>query len=154
MNFLIALVIVLSISNGIILGLYLKNKPKYKRISNEETINIVNVDGEKFTLDVDDETLFKLVEKHCRENYKPKKLEGSNYFEALVPCECHECAQHPTREDCCNSLVEIDGKLLCRRYYNFDNLKKEGKLKNDKLTQEEVKIFTDAFMKWKNTISK
>ena len=74
MNFLIALVIVLSISNGIILGLYLKNKPKYKRISNEETINIVNVDGEKFTLDVDDETLFKLVEKHCKENYKPKKI--------------------------------------------------------------------------------
>ena len=78
-------------------------------------------------------------------------LENNPYLTVLVPCEFHNCPQHVTRADCCESCVEKDGKAYCKRLIHFDSMEERGMDRSGNevlLTKEECELFAKLYVDW------
>ena len=129
----------------ILMFLYcLKRKyPKTSYISEEEVIKLV-----------EDAMFWDLVVKVATDKestLKDETLNDTGYVVVLQPCKYNECPCFESREDCCNTGVEIDGNRYCKTLIDINKLcglpsVKEKPDVSKTLTEEESKLFAKEYM--------
>lgn len=128
----------------ILMFLYcLKHKrPKTSYISEEEVIKLV-----------EDAMFWDLVVKVAtdKESVCDEPLNDTGYVVVLQPCKYNECPCFESREDCCNTGVEIDGNRYCKTLIDINKLcglpsVKEKPDVSKMLTEEEGKLFAKEYM--------
>lgn len=80
-------------------------------------------------------------------------LTDIGYVTILQPCENNECPCHESREDCCNTGVEIDGKRYCKTLVDINKLcglpsVKEKPDVSKILTDEECKLLAKSIVEY------
>ena len=129
----------------ILFALLLRNneKPKAKDISYEEVVKLI----EDFQFW---ETVKEVAEgKGCDKI----PMTDSGYIAVLQPCEHRNCSCHESREDCCNTRVEIDGQDYCRVLININKLcglpeAKEVPDVRQLLTNEECELLANKLIEF------
>lgn len=128
-----------------IVKLYRLKHPKTDYISIEEVTKLV-----------EDAMFWDLVAK-VAENKKAtcenETLTDTGYVTILQPCENNECPCHESREDCCNTGVEIDGKRYCKTLIDINKLcglpsVKEKPDVSKILTDEECKLLAKSIVEY------
>ena len=128
----------------ILMFLYcLKHKrPKTSYISEEEVIKLV-----------EDAMFWDLVVKVAtdKKSVCDEPLNDTGYVVVLQPCKYNECPCFESREDCCNTGVEIDGNRYCKTLIDINKLcglpsVKEKPDVSKMLTDEECKLFAKEYM--------
>lgn len=81
------------------------------------------------------------------------ECKDTGYAYALMPCKFYECACSETREDCCNSKVDIGDKRYCKVLINLNRLCGLSDIgerpdTNIILTEEEAKILGDKIVEF------
>lgn len=82
-----------------------------------------------------------------------ENLNDIGYVTILQPCENNECPCHESREDCCNTGVEIDGKRYCKTLIDINKLcglpsVKEKPDVSKILTDEECKLLAKSIVEY------
>lgn len=122
----------------------LKHKrPKTSYISEEEVIKLV-----------EDAMFWDLVVKVATDKestLKDETLNDTGYAVVLQPCKYNKCPCFESREDCCNTGVEIDGNRYCKTLIDINKLcglpsVKEKPDVSKMLTEEECKLFAKEYM--------
>lgn len=125
--------------------MYRLKHPKTDYISIEEVTKLV-----------EDAMFWDLVAK-VAENKKAtcdnENLNDIGYVTILQPCENNECPCHESREDCCNTGVEIDGKRYCKVLVDINKLcglpsVKEKPDVSKILTDEECKLLAKSIVEY------
>lgn len=80
-------------------------------------------------------------------------LNDTGYVTILQPCENNNCPCHESREDCCNTGVEIDGKRYCKILVDINKLcglpsVKEKPDVSKLLTDEECKLLAKSIVEY------
>lgn len=125
--------------------LYRLNHPKSKKISIEEVTKLV-----------EDAMFWDLVAKIATDKKATCDNENLNdigYVTILQPCENNNCPCHESREDCCNTGVEIDGKRYCKILVDINKLcglpsVKEKPDVSKLLTDEECKLLAKSIVEY------
>ena len=109
------------------------------------------------TIAAAEDTMFwELVAKVAEDKMTTKNVEVLNdtgYVTILQPCECHNYSCHESREDCCNTGVDIDGKRYCKVLFDINKLcglpsVKERPDVTKMLTDEECKILANRIVEY------
>lgn len=128
-----------------VVKIYRIKHPKTKNISLEEVSKLV-----------EDAMFWELVAKVAEGKMATKDVEVLNdtgYISILQPCEYHNCSCHESREDCCTTGVEIDGKQYCKVLVDINKLcglpsVKERPDVTKMLTDEECKILANKIVEY------
>lgn len=105
---------------------------------------------------LDTSTFLTMLKEASTGNLKGEKLGDDSVVEVLYPCRGHDCPEHTTRADCCNSYKEVGGKVYCRVLVNLENGQEVGIARNsDKLlTEAEAKLISDKLVEFIQEIRK
>lgn len=128
-----------------IIKLYHLKHPKTKSISNEEVVKLI-----------EDAMFWDLVAKVASNKMATcdtVPLNDEGYVTILQPCDNNECPCHESREDCCNTGVEIDGKRYCKVLVDINKLcglpsVKEKPDVSKILTDEECKLLAKSIVEY------
>ena len=143
------LTIYLAIMFGIVAYYLVKmdllNHPKSKKISIEEVAKLV-----------EDATFWDLVAKVATDKkvtFDDETLTDTGYVTILQPCENNDCPCFDSREDCCTTGVEIDGKRYCKTLVDINKLcglpsVKEKPDVSKLLTDEECKLLAKSIVEF------
>jgi hypothetical protein len=141
MIIVIALITTVLVLLFVVYKMYWLKKPKSREISIEEVEKLIE----------DDEfwnTVKKVVEgKHISD----ESIEDTGYVVILKPCEGYDCPCNDSREDCCLTGVEIEGKKYCKCCVDINKLcglpgtKKKPDVSKI-LTDEECKILAEKIV--------
>ena len=82
-----------------------------------------------------------------------ENLNDTGYVTILQSCENNSCPCHESREDCCNTDVEIDGKRYCKILVDINKLcglpsVKEKPDVSKLLTDEECKLLAKSIVEY------
>lgn len=80
-------------------------------------------------------------------------LNDEGYVTILQPCDNNDCPCHESREDCCSTGVEIDGKRYCKILVDINKLcgipsVKEKPDVSKLLTDEECKLLAKSIVEY------
>lgn len=125
--------------------LYRLKHPVTKNISYEEVVKLI-----------EDSMFWDLVAKAATNKMATcdgETLNDTGYVTILQPCENNECPCHESREDCCNTGVEIDGKRYCKILVDINKLcglpsVKEKPDVSKILTDEECKLLAKSIVEY------
>lgn len=125
--------------------LYHLKHPVTKEISYEEVVKLI-----------EDAMFWDLVAKAASNKNATcdgENLNDTGYVTILQPCEYHNCPCHESREDCCNTGVEIDGKRYCKTLVDINKLcglpsVKEKPDVSKILTDEECKLLAKSIVEY------
>lgn len=128
-----------------IIKLYHLKHPVTKEISYEEVVKLV-----------EDTMFWDLVAKVASDKKATcdgENLNDTGYVTILQPCENNNCPCHESREDCCNTGVEIDGKRYCKILVDINKLcglssVKEKPDVSKLLTEEECKLLAKSIVEY------
>ena len=106
------------------------NEPKSREISIEEVEKLI-----------EDAEFWNTVKKVVEDKYiSDEQIEDTGYVIILKPCEGYDCPCNDSREDCCLTGVEIEGKKYCKCVVDINKL---CGLPNTKKKPDVSKILTD-----------
>ncbi len=125
--------------------LYRLKHPKTKEISYEEIVKLI-----------EDAAFWDAVAKAAEDKAATcdtAPFNDTGYVTILQPCEYHNCSCHESREDCCNTGVEIDGKRYCKTLIDINKLcglpsVKEKPDVSKILTEEECKLLAKSIVEY------
>ena len=125
--------------------LYRLKHPVTKNISYEEVVKLI-----------EDSMFWDLVAKAATNKMATcdgETLNDTGNVTILQPCENNECPCHESREDCCNTGVEIDGKRYCKILVDINKLcglpsVKEKPDVSKILTDEECKLLAKSIVEY------
>jgi hypothetical protein len=128
-----------------IIKLYHLKHPKTGYISIEEVTKLV-----------EDAMFWDLVAKIASDKKATcdgETFNDTGYVTILQPCENNNCPCHESREDCCNTGVEIDGKRYCKILVDINKLcglpsVKEKPDVSKLLTDEECKLLAKSIVEY------
>lgn len=136
-----------------ILGILVYYLVKMYRLKHPKT-DYISI--EEVTKLVEDAMFWELVAKVAENKNATCDNENTNdtgYVTILQPCENNECPCHESREDCCNTGVEIDGKRYCKTLVDINKLcglpsVKEKPDVSKILTDEECKLLAKSIVEY------
>jgi len=137
MIIVIALITTVLVLLFVVYKMYWLKKPKTREISIEEVEKLIE-DAEFWN------TVKKIVEgKHISD----EPIEDTGYVVILKPCEGYNCPCNDSREDCCLTGVEIEGKCCVdiNKLCGLPNTKKKPDV-SKMLTDEECKILAEKIV--------
>lgn len=128
-----------------ILVYYLVKLPKTGSISIEEVAKLV-----------EDAMFWDLVAKVATDKkatLDDETLTDTGYVTILQPCENNDCPCFDSREDCCTTGVDIDGKRYCKTLVDINKLcglpsVKEKPDVSKLLTDEECKLLAKSIVEY------